>query len=275
MWKKKKTIKVVSYIALIVIALFSIIPFYYVISIALKNPLDAFSTNFKVFFTPTLDNLKELWINDNFGVYFKNSIIVTVACVVISVPLATLAAYGLIRHDSKFSNRLLNSMLALRMFPAMLLVIPYFLLATKLKMTDTYIVLILIIVASNQPFAIWLMRGFIIGIPKELDDAAKVDGCNMFQVVTKIILPLCMPGIGTASIFTVLLSYNEYLFAQVLTGKNTMTLPVAIGKYAGEELVYWCQNAAGVVSIILPICIVMIFLQKYLVKGLTNGAVKG
>ena len=120
MWKKKKTIKVVSYIALIVIALFSIIPFYYVISIALKNPLDAFSTNFKVFFTPTLDNLKELWINDNFGVYFKNSIIVTVACVVISVPLATLAAYGLIRHDSKFSNRLLNSMLALRMFPAML-----------------------------------------------------------------------------------------------------------------------------------------------------------
>lgn len=275
MLKKKKRTVVISYILLILIALFSIVPFYYVISIALKNPVDAFSTQYKVFFVPTLENLKQLWVNDNFGQYFQHSLIVTAACVLLSVPLATLAAYGLLRHESRFSNRLLNSMLALRMFPAMLLVIPYFLLATQLKMTDTYIVLILIIVASNQPFAIWLMRGFIIGIPKELDDAAKVDGCNMVQVVTKVILPLCMPGIGTASIFTVLLSYNEYLFAQVLTGKNTMTLPVAIGKYAGEELVYWCQNAAGVVSIILPICIVMIFLQKYLVRGLTSGAVKG
>lgn len=275
MLKKKRRTTVISYILLILISLFSIVPFYYVISIALKNPLDAFSTQYKVFFVPTLENLKQLWVNDNFGQYFQHSLIVTAACVLISVPLATLAAYGLLRHESRFSNRLLNSMLALRMFPAMLLVIPYFLLATQLKMTDTYIVLILIIVASNQPFAIWLMRGFIIGIPKELDDAAKVDGCNMVQVVTRVILPLCMPGIGTASIFTVLLSYNEYLFAQVLTGKRTMTLPVAIGKYAGEELVYWCQNAAGVVSIILPICIVMIFLQKYLVKGLTNGAVKG
>lgn len=97
----------------------------------------------------------------------------------------------------------------------------------------------------------------------------------MLTTVTKVILPLCMPGIGTASIFTCLLSYNEYLFALVLSGKKTMTLPVAVGKYAGEELVYWCQNAAAVVSIILPICFVMVFLQKWLVKGLTAGAVKG
>ena len=189
--------------------------------------------------------------------------------------MATFGAYGLIRHDSKFSNRILNSMLGLRMFPAMLLVIPYFMLATTLKLTDTYTVLILIIVASNQPFAIWLMRGFLLGIPRDLDEAARVDGCNLLTTVTKVVLPLCMPGIGTASIFTCLLSYNEYLFALVLSGKRTMTLPGAVGKYAGEELVYWCQNAAAVVSIILPICIVMIFLQKWLVKGLTAGAVKG
>ncbi len=273
--KKKKSTVVLSYIALIIISLFSVIPFYYVISISLKNPLDAFSTNFKFFFTPTFDNFRQLWVNDNFGFYFKNSFIITAACVLISVPMATFAAYGLIRHESRFSNRILNSMLALRMFPAMLLVIPYFMLATTLKLTDTYIILILIIVASNQPFAIWLMRGFLLGIPRELDEAARVDGCNMFTTVTKVVLPLCMPGIGTASIFTCLLSYNEYLFALVLSGKTTMTLPVAIGKYAGEELVYWCQNAAGVVSIIFPICIVMIFLQKWLVKGLTAGAVKG
>lgn len=275
MQKKKKRTVILSYIALAIIALFSVIPFYYVVCIALKNPLDAFSSDFKFFFKPTFENFKQLFEVDNFAFYFKNSLIVTAVCVLISVPMATFAAYGLIRHDSKLSNRLLNSMLGLRMFPAMLLVIPYFMIATTLKLTDTYIILILIIVASNQPFAIWLMRGFLLGIPRELEDAARVDGCNKFTTVTRVILPLSMPGIGTASIFTCLLSYNEYLFALVLTGRKTMTLPVAIGKYAGEELVYWCQNAAGVVSIILPICIVMIFLQKWLVKGLTAGSVKG
>lgn len=273
--KKKRSTVVFSYTALIFVALFSVIPFYYVACIAFKNPLDAFSTDFKFFFKATLENFKQIWVNDNFAFYFKNSIIVTLACIVISVPMATFAAYGLIRHESRFSNRLLNSMLALRMFPPMLLVIPYFMLATAMKLTDNYLVLILIIIASNQPFTIWLMRSFLMGIPRELDEAARVDGCNMMTTVTKVILPLCKPGIGTASIFTCLLSYNEYLFALVLTGKNTMTLPVAIGKYAGEELVYWCQNAAGVVSIILPICVIMIFLQKWLVKGLTSGAVKG
>lgn len=264
-----------SWIALIIISLFSVIPFIYVFTIATKVPADAFSKSFKLFYTLNWDNFKQLWVDDKFYLYFINSMIITAASMLISVPLATLGAYGLIRHDSKFSNGLLNSMLALRMFPPMLLVIPYFLLAMALKLTDTYIILILIIVAFNQPFSVWLMRGFLITLPKELDEAARIDGCGMIKTVTKVILPLAMPGITTASIFTFLLSYNEYLFALVLTGKKTMTLTVAVGKYAAEELVYWCTNAAGVVSMIVPICIIMIILQKWLVKGLTAGAVKG
>ena len=264
-----------SWVILILISLFSVIPFYYVFTIATKAPADAFSTSFKMFYTVIWDNFIQLWIGDKFFLYFINSMIITIASMLISVPLATLGAYGLIRHESKFSNGLLNSMLALRMFPPMLLLIPYFLLAMSLRLTDTYIVLILIIVATNQPFSVWLMRGFLITLPKELDEAARIDGCGMIKTVTKVILPLSMPGIGTASIFTFLLSYNEYLFALVLTGKRTMTLTVAVGKYAAEELVYWCTNAAGVVSMIVPICIIMIVLQKWLVKGLTAGAVKG
>jgi len=245
-----------------------------VFSIATKTPAEAFSTTFSWIWKPTMDNFKQLFVEDNFLFYFKNSMIIAVLSMFVSVPLATLAAYGLIRHNSKLSNRLLNSMLALRIFPPMLLVIPFFLLATALKITDNKYVLMLIIVASNQPFAIWLMRGFIISLPKELDEAAHIDGCSLFKTFYKIILPLSMPGIGTASIFTFLLSYNEYLYALVLTGKKSMTLTVAMGKYAAEELVYWCMNAAGVVAIILPICIIMIFLQKWLVKGLTAGSVK-
>ena len=274
MWKKKKAGTATAYVILILVALFSVLPFYYVFSIATKTPAEAFSTTFSWIWKPTMDNFKQLFVEDNFLFYFKNSITIAVLSMFVSVPLATLAAYGLIRHESKFSNRLLNSMLALRIFPPMLLVIPFFLLATSLKLTDNKYVLMLIIVASNQPFAIWLMRGFIISLPKELDEAAHIDGCSLFKTFYKIILPLSMPGVGTASIFTFLLSYNEYLYALVLTGKKSMTLTVAMGKYAAEELVYWCMNAAGVVAIILPICIIMVFLQKWLVKGLTAGSVK-
>jgi multiple sugar transport system permease protein len=264
-----------SLAGLIGVAAISVIPFYYVFTIASKTPAEAFSASFQVFYKITWDNFRQLWVDDNFLDYFVNSMIVTAASMIVSVPLATLAAYGLIRHESRFSNRLLNSMLALRMFPPMLLLIPYFLLADTLHLTDTYTILVLIIVASNQPFAVWLMRGFLITLPKELDEAARIDGCGLIKTVTHVILPLSMPGIGTAAIFTFLLSYNEYLFALVLTGKKTMTLTVAVGKYAAEELIYWCTNAAGVVSIIAPICVVMVLLQKWLVKGLTAGAVKG
>jgi multiple sugar transport system permease protein len=275
MQKKKTFLIAMSYIALLLIAIFAVFPLVYAFMIGTKNPVDAFSIPFRWIYTPTFENFKTLWIERGFTFYLKNTVVVTVSSVLISVPLATLAAYGLLRHESKLSNNALNFMLGFRMFPQMLLAIPYFLLATKWGLADTYIILILIIVAANQPFAIWLMRGFLVGVPKELDEAAKIDGCNMVQTVTRIILPVSLPGISTASIFTFLLSYNEYLFALILTQKRAMTLPVAIGQYGAEDLSYWTLSAAGVVSIVIPVCLVMIFLQKYLVKGLTAGAVKG
>lgn len=275
MHKKKSFIIVMSYAALILIAVFAVFPLLYAFMIGTKKPVDAFSTPFQWIYLPTFENFKTLWVDRGFTFYLKNTAIISVSSVLISVPLATLAAYGLLRRDSKLSNGALNFMLGLRMFPQMLLAIPYFLLASKWGLADTHIILILIIVAANQPFAIWLMRGFLVGVPKELDEAAKIDGCNMVQIVTRIILPVSMPGISTASIFTFLLSYNEYLFALVLTQKKAMTLPIAIGQYGAEDLSYWTLSASGVVSIVIPVCLVMIFLQKWLVKGLTAGAVKG
>lgn len=275
MKKKRRAIVVLSYIILIIIALISVFPLLYAFMIATKQPVDAFSTSFDWIYTPIFDNFYSLWVERGFTEYLKNTVIVTLCCVLISVPTATLGAYGLIRNGGKFATKLLNSTLLLRMFPQMLLAIPYFIIATNLGLADTKTILVVIVVASNQPFALWLMRGFLITIPPELDEAARIDGCNMVQTVTKVILPIAKPGIATASIFTFLLSYNEYLFALILTQKNAMTLPVAIGQYGAEDLSYWTLSAAGVVSIIIPICIVMIFLQKYLVKGMVAGAVKG
>ena len=272
---KKRLIVVLSYVILIMVALNSVCPVIYTIMIATKQPVDAFSTSFSVIYTPVFDNFYSLWVERGFTKYLFNTLVVTGCCVLISVPTATLGAYGLIRNGGKFATKLLNSTLLLRMFPQMLLAIPYFIIATNLNLADTKLILVIIVVASNQPFALWLMRGFLITIPPELDEAAKIDGCNMVQTVLKVILPVARPGIATASIFTFLLSYNEYLFALILTQKNAMTLPVAIGQYGAEDLSYWTLSAAGVVSIIIPICLVMIFLQKYLVKGMVAGAVKG
>lgn len=274
--KRRRTLRVtISYFALVLIAIVSIFPLVYTFMIATKQPVEAFSTTFKWIFKPTFENFYTLWIERGFTAYLKNTLIITVSCVVISVPTATLGAYGLIRNGSKFATGLLNSTLMLRMFPQMLLAIPYYMIATKLGLADTKLILVLIVVASNQPFALWLMRGFLVTIPKELDEAARIDGCNMIQTVSKVILPVAKPGIATASIFTFLLSYNEYLFALILTQKKAMTLPVAIGQYGAEDLSYWTLSAAGVVSIVIPICLIMIFLQKYLVKGMVAGAVKG
>jgi len=272
---KKRMIVVISYVVLILVVLISIFPLVYAVMIATKKPVDAFSMSFKWIYTPIFDNFKTLWIEKGFTKYLYNTVVVTGCCVLISVPTATLGAYGLIRNGGKFATRILNSTLLLRMFPQMLLAIPYFIIATNFGLADTKFILVVIVVASNQPFALWLMRGFLITIPPELDEAARIDGCNMVQTVTKVILPVAKPGIATASIFTFLLSYNEYLFALILTQKKAMTLPVAIGQHGAEDLSYWTLSAAGVVSIVIPICIVMIFLQKYLVKGMVAGAVKG
>lgn len=272
---KRKMIVAFSYIVLILVAVISVFPIVYAVMIATKQPVDAFSTSFTWIYKPIFDNFRTLWIERGFTKYLYNTLIITGCCVLISVPTATLGAYGLIRNGGKFATKMLNSTLLLRMFPQMLLAIPYFILATNTGLADTKFILVIIVVASNQPFALWLMRGFLITTPPELDEAARIDGCSMVQTVTKVILPVAVPGIATASIFTFLLSYNEYLFALILTQKNAMTLPVAIGQYGAEDLSYWTLSAAGVVSIVIPICLVMIFLQKYLVKGMVAGAVKG
>ncbi len=272
---KRKMMIAFSYIVLILVAVVSVFPIVYAVMVATKQPVDAFSTSFAWIYKPIFDNFRTLWIERGFTKYLYNTLIITGCCVLISVPTATLGAYGLIRNGGKFATKMLNSTLLLRMFPQMLLAIPYFIIATNTGLADTKFILVIIVVASNQPFALWLMRGFLITIPPELDEAARIDGCSMVQTVTKVILPVAVPGIATASIFTFLLSYNEYLFALILTQKNAMTLPVAIGQYGAEDLSYWTLSAAGVVSIVIPICLVMVFLQKYLVKGMVAGAVKG
>lgn len=256
-------------------ALFSLTPIIWAVLISIKQPADAFAIPPKLFFEPTFRFHYEIWVERRFVEFFLNSSIIALGTVFISVPLGTLAAYGLSRLESRMARSYLMGLLVIRMFPHILLLIPFFIVARSLAMIDTYPAMIAAMVAINQPFTVWLMRSFFLEIPRELDEAATIDGCNAWTTFTKVILPLAKPGIVVTSLFSLLLAYNEFLFALILTGSNTKTLPVAIAEYGGEDLNYWSLSAAGAIGIMLPILLFMLFFQRHLVRGLTIGAVKG
>ena len=268
--------KSVAYLVLIVTALVFLYPVYHVVTTSFKHTVDAFSMPPKWIFKPTLQYHLHIWTKEPFFRYLVNSLIIAIGTVVVSVPAASLAAYGFVRHRGSQAVvfLILLLLLATRMFPRMLLVIPYFLIARTLHLHDTHLILILVMVAFNQPFSIWLMRGFFINVPRELDEAAVIDGCSPFGALFRVVLPVVTPGIATTAIFSFLLAYNNYLFPLILTGSKAKTLPVAIAEYGAEKIQYWSISAAGVTGVIIPIIVIMLFLQKYFIRGLISGAIK-
>ncbi|HMM88926.1 carbohydrate ABC transporter permease [Bradyrhizobium sp.] len=277
--KKRQTTRIrnqtLLIIGLAVFTLINLIPLIWAALTSVKNPADAFTVPPTVLFQPTFEYHRQVWFDRDFARYLLNSLIVSAGTVLVSVPIGSLAAYGLSRMPQRRASPILFGLFTIRMFPHMLLAIPFFVMGSFLKMIDTYPLLILALVAINQPFTIWLMYSFFLDIPRDLDEAAAIDGCNLWQTFRIVILPLARPGLTVAALFSLLLSYNEFLFALVLTGIRTKTLPVAIASFGGEDVSDWSISAAGAIGIMLPIVLVMIFVQRHLVRGLTIGAVKG
>jgi multiple sugar transport system permease protein len=261
--------------ALAIFTFVNLVPLIWAAMTSIKNPADAFTIPPTLFFEPTFEFHRKVWVDRGFVQYLINSLIVSAGTVFISVPIGSLAAYGLSRMPQRRASPILFGLFTIRMFPHMLLAIPFFVMGSFLNMIDTYPLLILALVAINQPFTIWLMYSFFLDIPRDLDEAAAIDGCNLWQTFWIVILPLARPGLTVAALFSLLLSYNEFLFALVLTGIKTKTLPVAIAAFGGEDVSDWSISAAGAIGIMLPIVVIMIFVQRHLVRGLTIGAVKG
>ncbi|GGC22412.1 putative ABC transporter permease protein y4oR [Marivita lacus] len=263
------------FIGLCLFTFINLTPLIWAVLTSLKDPRDAFTIPPTIIFEPTLKYHIQVWTENDFVFYLMNSLIISAGTVFISVPAGSLAAYALSRIPRRSAGPILSALFTIRMFPHMLLAIPFFVMGTFLNMIDTYPLLILALVAINQPFTIWLMHGFFLEIPRDLDEAAAIDGCSNWQAFRIVILPLARPGMTVAALFSLLLSYNEFLFALVLTGTDTKTLPVAIASFGGEDISSWSLSAAGAVGIMLPIVLVMLILQRHLVRGLTAGAVKG
>ena len=241
---------------------------------SIKTPVDAFAMPPKLVFAPTFEFHYRLWFKEGFGKYLFDSAVISLAVVGISVPIGTMAAYALSRVRTRATRGILVGLLVMRMLPNMLLAIPYFVMAKYLNLYDTYAAIILVLVATNQPFTIWLMRSFFLEVPTELDEAARIDGANEWQIFLRVALPVVRPGLVVTALFSLLLAYNEFLLALVLTGTNVKPLPVAIASYGAEDLSYWSISAAGAIGIMLPIVLFMTLTQRHMVRGLTSGAVK-
>lgn len=207
--------------------------------------------------------------------YFLNSIIVTVGVVTISISIGCLAGYGLARYSGILGVIILVTALAFRALPGTAYVLPYFYIGRLTGLYDTYFLLIISLVAVNQPFTIWMLRSFFMEIPREIEEAAQIDGAGRLKAFWRVIIPIMWPGIITTALFSLMLAYSDFFFANILT-QTKWTLPVGIMQFTGgEDPGYVTLASAASVSIALPIVFVIIFFQKYLIKGLGAGAVKG
>ncbi len=207
--------------------------------------------------------------------YFINTIIVTIGTVVVSITIGSLAGYSLARYAGLAGVVVLIAALGFRALPRLAFILPYYWIGSATKLLDTHLLVILTLVAVNQPFTIWMLRSFFMDIPKELEEAAMVDGCNRLTAFTRVIIPIMWPGIISTALFSLLLAYNEFLLVRILTQTN-WTLPVAISRFTGgEDPRHLTLAAASAVSATIPIVLVILYFQKNLVKGLSAGAVKG
>jgi len=257
----------------------ALLPVYWMMTISLKQEVDQFSVPPKwLFFHPTLAHYRDAFIERSFGQYLMTSAIVAVVSTICAIILGTLAAYSLARFrlPHKLNMRLALWILSTRMFPPIVTAVPLFLLMSDLRLLDTTVSLVIVYTAFNLPFVVWMMRGFFQEIPRELEEAARVDGDSRLGALRRVILPLVAPGLAATAVFCLIISWNEFLFALTLTQTDAaMTLPVGIaGRVTQYEIEWGVMSAAGVVAMI-PILIFALAVQRYLVRGLSLGAVKG
>ena len=226
-----------------------------------------------LFFAPTLANYGKIFVDETFHKYFWNSLWIAVASALFSLAIGSLAAYSIARFRTGGPGFSLT-VLGTQMLPPVTLVIPFYLLAQRFGLLDKGWALALVYLSFNLPFVVWILIGFFQSIPRELEDAAMVDGATRLSAFRQIVLPLSLPGMLAAGVFAFVLSWNEFLFALVLTGREAKTLPVALASLMtsqGDQVGAIC---AATVALMAPIVALTWVIQRFLVRGLTFGAVK-
>ena len=260
-------------VAIIAIGL-TLFPLYWLFVISTKKPVEAFKTPPDLIYIPDFSKYAEIWQQGDFGAAFFNSIIVVGIGVVLAIVIAAPAAYAIVRFRIRAGRWLALWLLLAYALPEFLFVIPMYVLYQQIGLYDTQIGLALIYQVFAVPFAIWLIQAFFSEVPHDLGDAARVDGCTELQSLLRVYLPLAAPGIAATAVLVGIVMWNEVTIALSLTFDDSRTVTIAVAGYRGYAAMRWQEMAAASVTAVIPMLIFAALAQRYLVKGLTFGAVK-
>lgn len=251
------------------------LPFFFIfawmVMASFKNQVQNTAIPPLFFFTPTLQNFETVFNRNPMWQFLLNSTVIGVGATLLALILGLPAAYAIARYRQK---RLATAILVARIMPGISFLVPWFIMFSQLKLIGSYFTLIMAHLIITLPMTVWLMIGFFEDIPRELEDAALIDGCNPFQSFVKIALPLTLPGVSASAILSFIYSWNNFMFSLVLSNQATRPLPVAVFSFISYTQVDWGGLNAAATIITLPVLIMILFVQKQMVRGLTLGSVK-
>lgn len=270
--QRKVLSNVVFYSVVVLMALVVLFPFLWMLSSSFKTQVDIIAWPPKLLFEPTLRNYEKVFGEQNFLKYFVNSTIVGTASVGLSLVLGLPAAYSIARFTQR---RLAVFILLARLMPGIAFLMPWYVVFSRMGLMDSYTALILSHMLITLPIVVWIMSSYFATVPAELEESAMVDGATRQYAFWTIILPLSGPGIITATTLSFIFSWNNFMFSQVLSMEKTKTLPIAVYNFLSYAEVDWGSVMAAAVAIMAPAIVLTMVFQKYVVKGLTMGAVKG
>ncbi|WP_448523785.1 carbohydrate ABC transporter permease [Pseudothermotoga sp.] len=271
--RKRLAVFVVLLIAILIV-LAELFPIMVVIVNGFKRDIDIWSKN-PFYFKPTLRSYQLIFKHREFPRSLRNSFVVASLSALVSVSLGSMAAYGLSRFNFKFNDALIFTLLMVRMIPQISLAVPFYMIFRSIGLNDNVLGLSLAHISFNLPYVVALLLPFFSSIPKEYEEAAKVDGCKTFQIFLKIFFPLASAGIVVAAVFAFLMSWNEFIYALVLTGTRAKTAPIVVNAFLGQYAPLWGQLSAAGTIMLLPVFAVTLSLQRYIIRGLSAGGIKG
>lgn len=269
---KRYSLKFIYWLIVISAMVITLVPLLYMLSSSFKTIVDIMNPKKIFIFNPDIRNYIEVFTKYDFTKPIRNSLIVSIVTTVLSCIMGLPAAYSIARNNQ---DKLSLVILAVRIIPAITFLVPWYIIFSKLGLVGTFTSLVLANLLVSLPLIIWICTPYFKSLPREIDESAFVDGATKFRIFISILVPLAKPGIFTAAIMSFIYTWNNFMFSLILSGKNTKTLPMAIFNFMSYTEVNWGGLMAAAVIITLPVIIISLVLQKYVVSGLTAGAVKG
>ncbi|HPF36557.1 MAG TPA: sugar ABC transporter permease [Candidatus Krumholzibacteria bacterium] len=259
------------------LVLFAAYPVLRIVTISLRPGDQLYSTELSVIPAgATLDAYRQILFEKPFGLWIRNSLIVSLSTAVIGVALASLAGYAFSRFRFRARGAALQGILVTQMFPATMLLLPLYMIMRKLHLVDTLTGVVIAYAATALPFCIWTMKGYYDTIPQDLEEAALIDGCSPFQAFVRVTLPLSAPALVITGLFSFMTGWSEFIVARVLLPDSRLhTLPLGLESLASTYQTEWANYAAGSLLVCVPVVVLFLVLSRFLVSGLTLGGVKG